>query len=70
MFESFRHRYSSHEHGTNERHNGLIRKFIPKGVAISNFDIEVIALIEDWCNQLPRKILGYRTLRFILFFKF
>lgn len=57
----FAHPYSSHERGTNERHNGLIRKFIPKGVAISNFDIEVIASIEDWCNQLPRKILGYRT---------
>jgi IS30 family transposase len=57
----FAHPYSSHERGTNERHNGLIRRFIPKGVAISDYDIENIASIEDWCNQLPRKILGYRT---------
>ncbi len=57
----FAHPYSSHERGTNERHNGLIRKFIPKGVAISKFDIEDIAFIEDWCNQIPRKILGYKT---------
>ncbi len=57
----FAHPYSSHERGTNERHNGLIRKFIPKGVAISQFNIEDIAFIEDWCNQLPRKILGYKT---------
>lgn len=57
----FAHPYSSHERGTNERHNGLIRKFIPKGVAISKFDIDEIAFIEDWCNQLPRKILGYKT---------
>lgn len=35
----FAHPYSSHDRDTNERHNGLIRKFIPKGVAISNFDI-------------------------------
>ena len=57
----FAHPYSSHERGTNERHNGLIRRFIPKGVAISKFDIEGIAIVEDWCNQLPRKILGYKT---------
>lgn len=54
----FAHPYSPHERGTNERHNGLIRKFIPKGVAISKFSIDAIAFIEDWCNQLPRKILG------------
>jgi IS30 family transposase len=57
----FAHPYSSHERGTNERHNGLIRRFIPKGAQISAFDIEDIAFIEDWCNQLPRKILGYRS---------
>lgn len=57
----FAHPYSSHERGTNERHNGLIRRFIPKGVQISKFDIEYIAFIEDWCNQLPRKILGYQS---------
>ncbi|WP_102401957.1 IS30 family transposase [Haloimpatiens massiliensis] len=57
----FAHPYSPHERGTNERHNGLIRKFIPKGVAISKFSIDAIAFIEDWCNQLPRKILGYKT---------
>ena len=27
----YTHPYSSWEKGTNERHNGLIRKFIPKG---------------------------------------
>lgn len=57
----YAHPYSSHERGTNERHNGLIRRFIPKGAAISNFSIQDIAFIEDWCNQLPRKILGYKT---------
>ncbi|MED0651416.1 hypothetical protein P9246_07915 [Aeribacillus pallidus] len=27
----FTHPYCSSERGTNERHNGLIRRFIPKG---------------------------------------
>ena len=28
---------------------------------ISDFDIDEISNIELWCNNLPRKILGYRT---------
>ncbi|HAT4276979.1 TPA: IS30 family transposase, partial [Clostridium perfringens] len=32
----FTHPYSSFEKGTNERHNGLIRRFIPKGKRISD----------------------------------
>ncbi|TDX49162.1 IS30 family transposase [Orenia marismortui] len=57
----FTHPYSSWERGTNERHNGLIRRFIPKGKSISQFSIESIARVENWCNTLPRKILGYLT---------
>lgn len=57
----FAHPYSSGERGTNERHNGLIRRFIPKGRSICEFSIESIAKIENWCNTLPRKILNYLT---------
>lgn len=57
----FTHPYSSFEKGTNERHNGLIRRFIPKGKRISNYDINDIGFIEEWMNTLPRKILGYNT---------
>lgn len=57
----FAHPYASHERGTNERHNGLIRRFIPKGKAIADYTCESIANIESWCNTLPRKILGYKT---------
>lgn len=57
----FTHPYSSFERGTNERHNGLIRRFIPKGRRIDSYSIDEIAFIEDWCNHLPRKILGYST---------
>ena len=53
--------YTSCEKGTNERHNGIIRRFIPKGKHISDFDVDYIDDIEIWCNSLPRKILNYRT---------
>ena len=57
----FTHPYSSFERGTNERHNGLLRRFIPKGKWISHYSHESISRLEDWINGLPRKILGYKT---------
>lgn len=57
----FAHPYTSCERGTNERHNGLIRRFIPKGKAITSVSEDTIRYAENWCNRLPRKILGYRT---------
>ncbi len=57
----FTHPYSSYERGSNERHNGLIRRFIPKGTSIRNFAKHQVQLIADWINELPRKILGYFT---------
>lgn len=57
----FTHPYSSFEKGTNERHNGLIRRFIPKGKCMNDYSLDDIAFIEEWMNTLPRKILGYKT---------
>ena len=57
----FTHPYSSFERGTNERHNGLLRRFIPKGKWIAGYSHEGIGLLEDWINGLPRKILGYKA---------
>lgn len=57
----FAHPYTSCEKGSVERHNGLIRRFIPKGKRIDSCSDEQIARIEIWCNGLPRKALGYRT---------
>ena len=57
----FTHPYSSFEKGTNERHNGLIRRFIPKGKRINDYSPYDIAFIEEWMNTLPRRILGYKT---------
>lgn len=57
----FAHPYTSSERGTNERHNGLIRRFIPKCKAISQYSVEAIKKVQEWCNTLPRKILNYLT---------
>lgn len=57
----FAHSYSSWERGTNEVHNRIIRRFIPKGTNLALWNQEEISRIQDWMNNYPRKILGYRT---------
>ena len=57
----FAHSYSSWERGTNENQNRMIRRFVPKGTNIADFSDEDIQEIEDWMNNYPRKILGYKT---------
>ncbi len=47
--------------GTNERHNGLLRRFIPKGHKIDDYSDDDVLFIANWSNGLPRKILGYQT---------
>lgn len=57
----FAHSYSSWERGSNENQNRMIRRFVPKGTDIAEFSNEDIQEIEDWMNNYPRKILGYKT---------
>lgn len=57
----FCHPYCSGEKGTNERHNGIIRYFIPKGNLIENYSYKDINKIAEWMNNYPRKILNYKT---------
>ncbi|MCH4140088.1 MAG: IS30 family transposase [Lactobacillus amylovorus] len=57
----YAHPYTSCNKGTVERHNGLIRRFIPKGDYINNYSLQEIIDIETWCNSLLRKILAYHT---------
>ncbi len=57
----YAHPYTSCDKGTVERHNGLIRRFIPKGDCINSYSLQQIIDIETWCNSLPRKILAYHT---------
>ena len=57
----FTHPYSSCEKGTVERHNRMLRRFIPKGRSIDDYTADEIMIFADIINGLPRKILGYRT---------
>lgn len=55
----FCHPYASGEKGTNEKNNGMIRYFIPKGNLIENYTSEEIYKIAKWMNNYPRKSLNY-----------
>jgi IS30 family transposase len=57
----YAHPYSAYERGTNENMNRMIRRFIPKGTDISQYTHKEIKRIENWLNNYPRKILGYKT---------
>ena len=57
----FAHPYSSCERPVNERHNGLFRRYIPKGVSIERYRPEDVLAFSDELNGLPRKRLGYST---------
>lgn len=57
----FCHPYCSGEKGTNEKHNSMIRYFIPKKTLIENYSYEDINNITNWMNNYPRKILNYKT---------
>ena len=53
------HPFSSWKRETNERYNGLVRKYIPNGTAINSFTEGDILEISDILNSTPKKILGY-----------
>jgi IS30 family transposase len=57
----YAHPYSSWERGTNENINKLIRRFIPKGTNIDEVSEERIKYIENWINNYPRRIFGYKS---------
>lgn len=57
----FCHPYSSWERGTNENTNGMIRRRFPKGTNFAAVTNAQIAQAENWINNYPRKILGYKS---------
>jgi len=57
----YAHPYSAWERGSNENQNKLIRRFIPKGSNIDNFSKRDIQRIQNWMNNYPRRIFGYKT---------
>ena len=53
--------YCSSDRPTNENHNGIIRRFIPKGEDIRNYTSQQIRKVQGWMNNYPRKILGGKS---------
>ena len=57
----YTHPYSSYERAQNERHNGLLRRFLPKGQSIDNYTSDEVRQMAHELNNLPRRILDYHT---------
>ena len=49
------------ERGLNEHTNGLVRQYFPKGASFEYVTQEEIEKVENFLNNRPRKVLGYRT---------
>ena len=57
----FTHPSSPYEKGGVENVNGIIRRHIPKGTRLDSLTDADIQRIEDHINNMPRKILKYKT---------
>ena len=53
--------YSSWQRGTNENHNGLLRRYLPKGTDMSKVSEEELQDIVAEINNRPKKVLGFKT---------
>lgn len=60
-FAFYCHPYSSWERGSNENNNRLIRRHIPKGEDFDEKQDRDIEYIENWINNYPRGIFGFKT---------
>lgn len=60
-FAFYCHHYSSWERGSNENNNRLIRRHIPKGEDFDEKQDRDIEYIENWINNYPRGIFGFKT---------
>lgn len=55
------HPYSSYERGSNENLNKMIRRFFPKGTDFRQVTTKAIKKVEEWINNYPREIHGFKT---------
>jgi IS30 family transposase len=53
------HAYASWEKGSNERHNGMLREFIPKGLLLRGLTYKRLKQCTDALNMKTRRMLGY-----------
>ena len=57
----FAHPYSSYQRGTNERINGLIRRYFPKRTNFAKITDDQVAWVEAQINNRPLKCLNFKT---------
>lgn len=57
----YAHPYSAWERGSNEVANKLIRRFVPKGTNIDKLTKADVKRIEQWMNNYPRRMFGYKS---------
>lgn len=55
----FAHPYSSHERGSNENFNGLLREFLPKGVSLNLLTTAEFNLYVSVINNRSRRLHQY-----------
>jgi len=53
--------YSSWQRGSNEYHNGLFRRYFPKGTDFKSISQEEVDEVVEEINDRPRKCLGFYT---------
>lgn len=51
--------YCSCQRGTNEHHNGLLRRYLPKGQSFEDLTEEELTEMVEEINDRPRKVLDY-----------
>ena len=57
----YAHSYCSWERGSNENNNKWIRRFLPKGKSLDKVTTKELKRIENWMNNMPRKIFNGKT---------
>lgn len=57
----YTHPFCGWEKGSNENGNSILRRFFPKGTDFGTITEEDLQRAENWVNNYPRKILGYKT---------
>ena len=52
---------SPRQRGTNEKTNGLLRQYFPRGTDIGRYSDQELAAVATTLNRWPRKALGWKT---------
>ena len=61
----YAHPYSSHERGSNENFNGLLREFLSKGKSLNPLTDDELSQYVSAINERPRRLLNYKTATFL-----